>query len=506
MSRRITRALFELVVLLLLLITGLSGSSAEDRALIIGINRYPHLSERLQLTGSVNDARMMVRVANEVWRFSPENIKLLVDQEATSGNILAAIETWLIQGTRPGDRVLLTYSGHGYFLHNFRGDEPTGFDQTLAPHDVWRTGVTYANMITDDEIGRMLERLKGRETMLIVDSCHSGTITRALDPDARRGPSIVRSLAGGGMTRNLGEPAFERLRRTRSFAAEHPHVMAWTAVASTELAEEDMSLSDEGRHGVFTRALVEGLLERRADANRNGTITPFELIHFLRRRAADYCNRHRCRTRMTPTLEWPATFSAVNLLDWHASASAPIRPDSSATPQHASPAAVAPTRPTLSPQDMLPHHNSADLRLELLPNHRIKLGEEIKLRVTSPQAGYLIVLDAREDGRVTQLFPSKCARKDRLVRAGAPMTLPDATYGCVFQASDPGRGNILAIIAKDSIPIDGLLARHRDLEVVSEGEEYLAVIARHLMKVWTGDARDRPVHWAMAAAPYEVTK
>jgi hypothetical protein len=411
MSRGITGVLLGLAAFGSALFSSSPHSLAADRALIIGVNQYPHISPQLQLTGAVNDARMMERVAREVWGFLPENIRLLLNHDATSRSIVAAIENWLIEGTQPGDRVLLTYSGHGYFQRNFDGTETTGFDQTLAPHDVQRVGAGYINMISDDEIGRLLQRLAGREVMLIIDSCHSGTITRALDPAARQGPSIVRSLAAGGLTRSLDRPAFDRLRRLRTFAAAHPHVMTWTAAASTELAEEDMSLPDEQRLGVFTRALAQGLLERRADVHSNGVITAFELIHHVRRSVNKYCDQHRCRTRMTPTLEQPRTFSVTNLLDWQQRGIAPSTVSPQAQneggPQPPPPATSTVKPPALapiSPQEVLVQENTFGVRLELLPGSSVKLGQEIKLRVTSPQPGYLVVLDVRDKAMWCSFF------------------------------------------------------------------------------------------------------
>jgi hypothetical protein len=112
--------------------------------------------------------------------------------------------------TRPGDTVIIYFSGHGMQIPDDNGDEADGQDEVLAPHDVvtgdilielvkkarqgdpvdrrvkdWidlvrkegskasealirRTGVS------DDEFGHWLQKLDGRQIIVILDVCHSG--------------------------------------------------------------------------------------------------------------------------------------------------------------------------------------------------------------------------------------------------------------------------------------------------------------------------------------------
>jgi Domain of unknown function (DUF4384) len=116
------------------------------------------------------------------------------------------------------------------------------------------------------------------------------------------------------------------------------------------------------------------------------------------------------------------------------------------------------------------------------------------------------VLDVRDTGEVIQLFPSKCARPNRHVRAGATITLPDKSYGCAFTATELGRGQILTIIAEDNVPLDDLLGRSRDLEVVPNGETFLAELARRLLQAWTGDEKTRPTRWSLVTVRYTVER
>ena len=119
---------------------------ADDRALIIGINKYPHLTRNDQpvdknLHAAVMDARRMANFVETDLKYPASSIKLLIDNEATKNGILSAFEHWIIKGTEAGDRVFIYYSGHGATVRDVDGDEALRdpddqIDEVLAPHDI----------------------------------------------------------------------------------------------------------------------------------------------------------------------------------------------------------------------------------------------------------------------------------------------------------------------------------------------------------------------------------
>ncbi len=548
------------ISLLALTLSAGNPALSEDRALIIGVDRYPNLPESMQLTASANDARLMTRLATEVWGFDPRQIRLLVDEDATSTSIMASLEDWIVSGTRPGDRVLISFSGHGHYVADIDGDEADGWDEVIAPSDVRLEANGFTKTILDDQIGAFVDRLTGRNVVIVVDSCHSGTITRALDPHRRAGESIVRSLGFGRRTRGLSGQMFEGVRRDKAFIDAHEDMLVWTAVSASQLAQEDVSAPVGSRNGVFTGAFAEGLIDQRADANQNGRISAAELLAYVRTRTLQYCETYPCETGMTPTLEAPANALAVNLLAWEkrgeplvvaansggdtsAGADQVTNPDIDVDSSHEA-AATGDTAPvahdeqhvevsqegdqnntpelgdhahddadevshqqpgsSVAADDILPQDNTFGVRVEILPGPDVALGDDIKVRVTSPEPGYLILLDLRDNGAVYQLFPSICAPPERLLRADAPLILPDGSYGCVFKATEAGSGRILAIVSEDNVALEDLLAEHRDLQVVPETSAYLASLVHRLLSVWTGDERNRAVRWALASADYSI--
>jgi hypothetical protein len=92
----------------------------------------------------------------------------------------------LIAKASKGDALLITFSGHGTYQPDTDGDEVDGLDEALCPYDLQTNG----EALTDDEIRNLfLTRKAGVRIVLISDSCHSGTVTRAAkaekDADSR---------------------------------------------------------------------------------------------------------------------------------------------------------------------------------------------------------------------------------------------------------------------------------------------------------------------------------
>ena len=148
------------------------------RALLIGIDAYQFAPKIPQLHGCVNDAQLMRAVLEEQFGFPPENIALLTNEQATRDGILAALDA-MVAATEPDDIVMFYYAGHGSQMTDREGDEASGLDNTLMPVD--SEGWSGVNRdITDDEIHLRLMALGAKTdfTTLIVDACHSATITR----------------------------------------------------------------------------------------------------------------------------------------------------------------------------------------------------------------------------------------------------------------------------------------------------------------------------------------
>ena len=160
---------------------------AGRRALLIGIDQYPNIPPQYQLHGCVNDVQLLHGILRDRFGFPEQNIVVLTNAQATQQGIRAAVEA-LIAATQPDDVVVIQYSGHGSQAPDGpEADEPNGMDSTIVPCDSGR-GTLPNRDITDDEVHQWLSRLTQRTSnvTLILDCCHSGTISRDAFGDAAR--------------------------------------------------------------------------------------------------------------------------------------------------------------------------------------------------------------------------------------------------------------------------------------------------------------------------------
>jgi metacaspase-1 len=156
-------------------------------ALCIGINDYPGSP----LAGCVNDA---LHWSDELDGRGYQ-VSQLLDQDATRDAMLTALMDLVADGDF-GDRLVITYSGHGSWVPDRNGDEADQRDEVLCPVDL-RT----AGPITDDELYAIFTgAARGVRVMFIADSCHSGTLQRFA-------PAISNYVSGDHRTVRFLPPA-----------------------------------------------------------------------------------------------------------------------------------------------------------------------------------------------------------------------------------------------------------------------------------------------------------
>jgi metacaspase-1 len=96
--------------------------------------------------------------------------KVLLTKAATRARVLAGIRA-AASRLKKGDLFFLTYSGHGGQVPDVTGEEAEGRDETWCLFD---------GELIDDELYFALSRFApGVRILVLSDSCHSGTVTRA---------------------------------------------------------------------------------------------------------------------------------------------------------------------------------------------------------------------------------------------------------------------------------------------------------------------------------------
>lgn len=172
-----------------------------------------------ELGGCEADARNWMGLAQaNGW----EDVTLLLNEDATTKKV----REWFLataERAKPGARVLVTYAGHGGQVNDENGDEPDRLDET------W---LLYNAQLVDDQLRYLLTQFDaGVRAVVVSDSCHSGSITRALRP-----PVSATAKAGRGPLPEDG-----------------PSVLTYAACLDPQLA------GDTPKGGLFTTAVMEAM-------------------------------------------------------------------------------------------------------------------------------------------------------------------------------------------------------------------------------------------------------
>lgn len=208
-------------------------------ALIIGINKYEQCPP---LQFATNDAKELAELLQTKFAFPKENITILLDQEAKASSIRKAFFEYVTK-TKPDDRLLVFFAGHGQTIPGRRRD--SGF---LIPQD--GNGSQLESMIPWDELTRHADSIPAKHLFFIMDACYGGL-------------AITRSNAFGSV------------RFVRDMLQRHGRQVLAAGKADETVA--DGSGVREG-HSIFTAHLLNGL--DGAAATKDGIITAQSLMAY----------------------------------------------------------------------------------------------------------------------------------------------------------------------------------------------------------------------------------
>lgn len=261
---------------------GASEALASQRyALLVGVTEYPALDERMWLRGPANDVVLMEQVLLQQG-FTDDQVMVLSQGETSEGEptrdaILGAIDD-LAAIVQPGDFVYLQFGGHG--SQQPATNDPSeldGFDEIFLPSDVgpWdgRTGEV-TNAIVDNELQPRIMALReaGAFVFAVFDSCHSGTMLRAitadeqdrrLDPAQLGIPQDVIAAAEANAIRTRGGPVSEESILSLDESAAGDDIggyVAFYAAQTTETTPElRLPAGDPNRqtYGLFSYTIAQ---------------------------------------------------------------------------------------------------------------------------------------------------------------------------------------------------------------------------------------------------------
>ncbi|MBK5931651.1 caspase family protein [Halochromatium salexigens] len=277
--------------LVLLLALAATSVQAETRALVIGIDEYEHMP----LHGAVSDAS---DIEQSLRMIGVRDLVKRLDTEATRERLSADWQA-LIERSKPGDMIVLTFAGHGsQEPERIEGSEADGLDEVLLMFNFDEKEQRPAGRLYDDELHGWFTKANERDisVLFIADSCHSGTLTRSVDP--RASGLTYRNYAYTIPDEQLSlEPpsdlttgAPEELENVTFFAAAQDHEQV------PEVLIYDKQTGEPAIRGALSWAFSRAL-EGPADKDGDGMLSLDELKHYLRSNV-----RAKAQSRQTPNL------------------------------------------------------------------------------------------------------------------------------------------------------------------------------------------------------------
>ena len=191
------------------------------------------------------DARDMAALAKKQ-RFNSSTLRLT--KAATRDKVLADLKAAAAK-LKKGDIFFLTYSGHGGQVPNTGNDfEPDGSDETWCLYD--------GELIDDELFAALAQFAAGVRIFVLSDSCHSGTITRALGFEALGLPR-GRSRA---MPRDVAIRVYmdhsEFYDKLQSRSRGNPRTKAKATGLLISGCQDNQESSDGDRNGLFTATML----------------------------------------------------------------------------------------------------------------------------------------------------------------------------------------------------------------------------------------------------------
>jgi hypothetical protein len=147
------------------------GTGANKYAILVGISDYPGTANDLEYCD--DDAQDIYNALTTLYGYSPSNIHLLLDMDASFTGILNAIND-IKSKEVAGDEVVFFFSGHGTNGRADDGDKEKT-DEAIVSHDGNPSGSLIA--IWDGQLKDWFSDFNTSRIIFIFDSCLAGGMT-----------------------------------------------------------------------------------------------------------------------------------------------------------------------------------------------------------------------------------------------------------------------------------------------------------------------------------------
>jgi hypothetical protein len=189
----------------------------------------------------------------------------LITTKATRAATLAALRK-AARALKAGDHFFISFSGHGGQIDDTSADEDDKLDETWCLYD---------GQLIDDELYYELSRFaEGVRVLVLSDSCHSGTVTRAPSPDdttAHARPRIMPRAVGRRVYQQH-KAFYDGLQREVAKAAGNAKVDPDAALANVVVSQRLTAIVKDFKPAVV---LISGCQDNQfsMDGDNNGAFT-----------------------------------------------------------------------------------------------------------------------------------------------------------------------------------------------------------------------------------------
>lgn len=233
-------------------------------ALIVGIAAYQNIRPLPAVVRADANAVYELLINPNYCGYAAENVRVLLDQEATLDNLSGALAE-LAQRAHPDSTVLIYVSSHGQ-----RIQKPECAGTYLLPVDVAGSSecALAGSALSGDELTRALRKISAQKVIVLLDCCYAGGIAEPKDALAKTIPSGLRDADYARLSAGSGR-----------------------VIIAAASADEQAQILHRDANSLFTRHLLDAL--RGDAAGDDGLIRVMQVYDYLYQRVTrDYAGQH----------------------------------------------------------------------------------------------------------------------------------------------------------------------------------------------------------------------